>query len=116
MGSEGKCKPGTTKIACIERGNSGEFTCRTAIGDFNTDPESFARSVLALFLSLAGGILLILIIINGYKFMTSQGDPEKIKDAREGIIAAIAGILLIIFALAILRLITVDIIGIPGFG
>ena len=48
--------------------------------------------------------------------MTSQGDPEKLKDAKEGIIAAIAGILLIIFSLSILQLITTDIIGIPGFG
>lgn len=107
-----KCVYGTTQ-ACI--GSGKYFLCNTGIGPINADPSGFARSILRIFLGLAGGILLILIILNGYKLMTSQGDPEKIKDAREGIIAAIAGILLIIFSLSILRLITSDILGIPGF-
>lgn len=112
--------PGKIPLACKEKRDdkglgTGEFTCQTAIGEINTDPNNFAKSILALVLSLAGMILLALLILNGYKLMTSQGDPEKIKDAREGIIAAIAGVLLIIFSLSILRFITADIIGIPGF-
>ena len=71
----------------------------------------FFRAVLG----LSGGILVVLIIINGYKLMASQGDPEKIKEAREGIIAAIAGILMIIFSLSLLTLLTRDILGLPGF-
>lgn len=114
------CKPqgpyeaGKTGVACVSNGDN-KFTCSTAIGKISTDPEGFAKSILSIFLSLAGGILIILIIINGYKLMTSQGDPEKIKDGRDGIIAAIAGLLLIIFSLFILQLITVNILGIPGF-
>ena len=110
----GECEKGVTSIVCSARG-SGNYVCRTAIGEINTNPQTFSRNILRLVLGFAGGILLLMIILNGYKFMTSQGDPEKIKDAREGIIAAIAGILLIIFSLSILQLITVDIIGIPGF-
>jgi len=122
---KGFCDTTLVAMACDEKvqylpesgkfRHTGEFSCNTAIGTIDIDPEGFTQSILRLLLGLSGGILLILIIINGYKIMTSQGDPEKIKDAREGIIAAIAGILLIIFSLSILQLITVDIIGIPGF-
>jgi hypothetical protein len=115
---------GKTQLACekevIETPynstlETGKFVCHTAIGDINTSPADFMQKVLQLVMGLAGGILLILIIINGYKLMVSQGDPEKIKEAREGIIAAIAGILMIIFALTLLTLLTTDILGIPGF-
>lgn len=108
---------GFTSLACKEDPESdNNFICNTAIGEFSTSPEKFAQSVLQLFLGLAGGILIVLIMLNGYKFMTSQGDPEKIKDARDGIIAAISGVLLIIFSLAILQIITADILKLPGFG
>ena len=113
---DGYCKnDGLTSFMCKKYSN-GHYRCQTAIGTIETNPEKFVQNVLRILLGLAGGILLILIIINGYKIMTSQGDPEKLKDAKEGIIAAIAGILLIIFSLSILQLITTDIIGIPGFG
>lgn len=126
---DGTCEDGLIALVCEPQGlnpaggeyktgdftKNTKFTCKTAIGTFNADTQTFTKSILRLLLSISGGILLILIIINGYKLMTSQGDPEKIKDAREGIIAAIAGILLIIFAITILQIITVDIIGIPGF-
>jgi hypothetical protein len=113
----GRCVPGTAEIVCENVGTNTnpKFKCSTAIGPINTDVTGFSKSILQILLGLSGGILLVMIIINGYKIMTSQGDPEKIKDAREGIIAAIAGILLIIFSVSILQLITVDIIGIPGF-
>ena len=112
--------PGQIPLACTEKkdadGNgTGKFVCNTAVGKINTDPANFAKSVLTLFLSIAGGILLLLLIINGYKLMVSQGDPEKLKEAREGIIAAIAGILLIIFSLVLLSFITVNVLGLPGF-
>jgi hypothetical protein len=111
---DGTCDDTLVAMACEQR--AGGISCRTALGTFTADTQNFTQSVLRLLLGLSGGILLILIIFNGYKLMASQGDPERIKDAREGIIAAIAGILLIIFSLSILQFITVDIIGIPGFG
>ncbi len=98
---------------CVQKGN--DYICQTAIGAIGTSPGTFAKSVLQLFLGLGGIILLFTIILNGYKFMTSQGDPEKVKEAREAIIAAITGLLVIIFSIVILQLITIDIFHLPGF-
>lgn len=91
------------------------FKCQTAIGEISTSPGGFIKSVLVLILSLSGGIIILLIIINGYKLMVSQGDPEKVKEARESVMSAIAGLLLIIFSIVILQFITVDVLHLPGF-
>ena len=47
--------------------------------------------------------------------MTSAGDPDKVKEAREAIMAAIIGIAFIVFALVILQFITINILQLPGF-
>lgn len=121
-GPRGAFNAGKTPLAC-EKVNKGdedyegknEFRCSTALGVINTSTERFLQDILKLILGLAGGIMIIIFIINGFKLMTSQGDPEKIKEAREGIIAAVAGIFLIVLSLSILSFITVDILQIPGF-
>ncbi|MFH1832783.1 MAG: hypothetical protein ABH816_01265 [Candidatus Levyibacteriota bacterium] len=87
----------------------------TGIGDIQTNPAEFVKSLFGIILSLAGGIALILIIISGYKLMVSQGNPEKVKEAQESLTSAIVGLLFIIFSLVILQIIGVDFLKIPGF-
>lgn len=87
----------------------------TAIGNISTDPAGFVKSIFSIVLGLSGGIALILIIISGYSFMTSQGNPEKVKAATERLTSAIIGLLFIIFAFVILQIVGVDILRIPGF-
>lgn len=110
--NEGICK---SKPSIANFCDTKDGYCSTIFGKLYFSPAGFARSTLTFLLSISGGILLIYLIISGYKLMTSQGDPDKIKDAREAVTAAIAGILLIIFSIAILQLVTVDILGLPGF-
>lgn len=87
----------------------------TAIGEISTNPADFVQKIYSIVLGLSGGIALVLIIIAGYKFMTSQGNPEAIKSATEGLTSAVIGLLFIIFAFVILQIIGVDILKIPGF-
>lgn len=87
----------------------------TAIGEINTDPQGFVRSIFSLVLGLAGGIALILVIISGYRMMASQGNPEKIAEARQQLTSAVVGLLFIIFSFVILQVIGVDVLHIPGF-
>lgn len=89
---------------------------RTAFGAFGVNPTDFVQRLMAILLSISGGIVLILIIISGYQLMFSQGDPEKVKLARERITSAVIGLLFLIFSLVILEVIGVDILHIPGFG
>ena len=88
----------------------------TAFGTIFTEPSSFVRWVLGFVLGLAGGILLLLLILAGYRLMTSQGDPEKVKEAREQVTSAIIGLFFIIFSFVIYQFITSTVLALPGFG
>ncbi len=116
LGSGGtKAPPGTP---CYVSGNSG--TCSivaTGLGmNIGTDPQSIVQGLFGLILSSAGGIALLLIIISGYRILVSQGNPEALKGAREQLTAAIVGLLFIILSVAVLQIIGINILRIPGFG
>lgn len=87
----------------------------TAIGNISTEPAGFVRSIFSLVLGIAGGIALVLIILSGYRFMASQGNPEAVQASRDQLISAIVGLLFIIFSFVILQVIGVNILRIPGF-
>lgn len=92
-----------------------DSSCETAIGNIPTDPAGFVQKLFSVLLSISGGIAIILIIISGYKFMTSKGNPEQVQVAREQLTAAVVGLLFVIFSLVILQTIGVDILKLPGF-
>lgn len=67
-------------------------------------------------ITVGGIIAFILIIAGAFQIILSAGNPDRVKAGKEMITSAIAGLLLIIFAVFILRLIGYDILKIPGFG
>ena len=86
----------------------------TALGSLKVDPGTVVGSIFGILLSLSGGIAVVIIIISGYNIMFSHADPEKLKSARESLTSAIIGLLFIIFSVAILRVIGVTLLHIPG--
>lgn len=50
------------------------------------------QTVLSLLFGILGAITVLIIVIQGIKFSTSQGDPQKAADARKAIIYAIVGL------------------------
>lgn len=87
----------------------------TGLGfSISTDPVIFIKQIFSYILSLAGIIAVILLIISGYRLMSSAGDKQKIAGARETITSAIIGLLFIIFSLVLLQVIGVDLLKIPG--
>ena len=104
-----QCAPGALK-------NGSCTAVDTAIGTISTSPTGVVGSIMTILLSLSGGIAILLIIAAGYQMVTSQGNPEKVKEARERLTSAIVGLLFIIFSVAILQVIGVDILRIPGLG
>ena len=53
---------------------------------------------------LAAGVVVIFIIIGGYKYMTSGGDPKQLEGARKTITYAIIGMLIVFFSLFFLNI------------
>lgn len=78
----------------------------------STDETSFVNAVLNLAIPVAVFCLFGLGIYAGYNMLTSQGNPEKINEAREIITNAVLGFALIGLSVAVLLLIQ-DILKIP---
>ena len=95
--------------------NKPTYVCKTAIGEITVSPTGFIQSLFTLLLSIAGGVALLIFMASGYQLMRTRGDPEKVKEQRERITAAIVGLLFIMFSLVILQIIGVDILQIPSF-
>lgn len=88
----------------------------TALGTIDVnDPGAFIKTAFGILLSISGGIAVLLIVFSGYRIMMAQGDPEKLKGAREMLTSAIIGLLFMIFSVTILQILGVDIFHIPGF-
>lgn len=99
---------------CLTDTNGNCYAVGTGFGAVSIDVSSFIGSLFSILLSFSGGVILLVIIFAGYRLMSSQGDPEKIKTAREMLTAGVIGLLFVIFSVTILRIIGVDILHIPG--
>ena len=94
--------------------SSGEIA--TAIGCIpfgNT--QDLATFFLVWGLGVGGGIALILIVVAGYMVTTSSGNPQRLQAGKELLTAAITGLVMLLFAVYILRVVGVQILRIPGF-
>lgn len=108
-GIRGQCED------CFKQGKT--WTAIGCIGSSPSEgPAGFIPQLIKLGASLAGGIAFLLILFGGFQIITSAGNPERLNAGRELITSAIAGLLLIIFSIFLLKVIGVDILGIPGFG
>ncbi len=65
--------------------------------------EAIFSNILNIAIALAGVLLFVMLIIGGFSFLTSGGDPEKVKKAGGILTWAIAGFVLLIASWFILR-------------
>lgn len=62
-------------------------------------------------LGVGGGIALFLISISAIKIMTTRGDHKRLQDARDTLSSAIAGLVMIILSVFIIRFVTETLLG-----
>jgi len=87
---------------------------QTALGCVPTEPMDLVKQLFPYLLGFGGLAAFGLIVYSGFQLMTSSGDPQKIQGAKETITSAVTGLIFIILSLFLLRLIGVDILGLPG--
>ena len=100
-GPTGGCKSDSeinTAIGCIPFGNQ----------------NALISWILRWGFGIGGGIAFILIVIASFQIMTSSGDPNRLKAGQELLTSAIAGLIMLIFSIFILKVIGVDILRLPG--
>jgi len=89
-------------------------TVNTALGCIPVRVDEFMVWLLPFVFGIAGGISFLLMVYGFIMMTTSSGDPKAVQGAIETIQSAIVGLLVSIFAVFILRLVTVGILKIPG--
>jgi hypothetical protein len=63
--------------------------------------DSAIKTVVNTILFLLGVVAVIVIVIGGFKYVTSNGDAEKVKSAKNTILYAVIGLVVAIMAYAI---------------
>ena len=94
--------------------DGGKVGVNTALGCVPVQLGDFVTWLLPPLFGIGGGIAFLLMVYGFIIMTTSNGDPKVVQGAKETITSAIVGLLICIFAIFILRLITVDILHIPG--
>ena len=61
------------------------------------------QSILSAIFALAGIVAVIYIILGGYKYATSQGNPGDLEKGKNMIVYALVGLVFVIFAFVIVQ-------------
>lgn len=69
----------------------------------SADSAEFAR-ILTVVFTIAGSIALLMLVIGGYRYIISNGDPSKTAQAKNTIIYSIVGLVVVIAAASIVAL------------
>lgn len=94
--------------------SSGNVGVDTALGCVPVEIKYFVPWLLKYLFGIAGGIAFLLMVYGFILMTASKGDPKALQGAKETITSAIAGLIISILAIFILRLVTIDILHIPG--
>lgn len=88
---------------------------KTAIGCIHTDPEGFVKDFLSFAVGISGGLAFLMMLLGAFQMLTSAGNPETLQAGRDRFSSAIIGLLIVVLSVLLLKIIGVDILGIPGF-
>lgn len=92
---------GSRQEACKGANLSNNGDCKS--GQASTELENAIKFVINLLTIIVGIVAVVLIIINGLKFITSNGDSNAISSAKHGVIYAIVGLIIVALAQVIVR-------------
>jgi len=87
----------------------------TSLGCIPNDPPKLVGWILGLGSGIAGGIAFLLILFGASQIVMSGGVPEKIAAGKEVITSAVIGLVFIFVSVLVLKIIGVQILGIPGW-
>lgn len=90
---------------------------QTALGCFPTRAKGILAWIMKYAIVFAGSSgSFLMMFVGAFQIIFSAGNPEKLKQGWQILISAISGLMLIIFAVFLFRLIGFTILRIPGFG
>lgn len=106
--------PGWPAFFCSDQLDALQI--HTAIGCIPILIGPFMSTALRWGIGLAGGVIIIVLIIASIMIAGASGDPKKVQAGREMIMAALGGLILVVFSVLILNIIGVRILNIGDLG
>ena len=95
----------TTLLPGVLLADAGQCAGLSAVSgggcDANALPNSINNNVIGTLFTVAGAIAVIIIVIGGIRYITSTGDSSRIKAAKDTILYAVIGLVVVIIARAI---------------
>jgi hypothetical protein len=92
---------------CLSQGSTLDLgssnTCTADKTDQGTTLTDFIAKVLNVLSLIVGVVAVIMIIVGGFRYVTSAGNPEGTKGARSTILYAIVGLIVVALAQAVVR-------------
>lgn len=76
------------------------------------EPTSIFAQVINTLLLWGGAVALLFIIIGGFRFIISMGNPEGVEKARNTVLYAILGLILIFLSYLIVAYLLADLLGV----
>jgi|SRR5688572_10649935 cytochrome bd-type quinol oxidase subunit 2 len=72
------------------------------VGD--PDPgSSQLQNIFNLVLVISGALAVLMVVVSGFRFITSRGNPAETSKARNGIVYSLIGLAVVMFAFAIVN-------------
>jgi hypothetical protein len=105
------CKGKPECEQCILAGNWW-----TVLGCLPIGQGGVAQVLINFITGIAGGIAFLMMLKGAFLLMTSQGDFNRVKAGKSSMTKGAAGLLIVVFATVILRIMAADILKLPGFG
>jgi cytochrome bd-type quinol oxidase subunit 2 len=73
-------------------------------GAGDPDPgNSTLQNIFNLVLVICGALAVLMVVISGFRFITSRGNPAETAKARNGIIYSLIGLMVVMFAFSIVN-------------
>ena len=92
------CKPGDTSVVCQAKNETGA--------------EDLVKNIINILLTVASVVAVIMIIIGGIRYAISNGDSNQVTAAKNTIMYAVIGLVIAIFAYAIVNFVLFQTAGI----
>ncbi len=77
--------------------------CNTNVSGSSNKLEGLIRTIINVFSAIVGAISVIMIIIGGFRYITSGGSSEGVGGAKNTILYAIVGLIIVAFAQVIVQ-------------
>ncbi len=92
---------------CNSAGSSSAVCQEQKNGNTNplTGPNGLFFGISRIIAIIAGTSAVIIVIVSGLRFVTSGGDPAKAKAAKDALVAALVGLVIIVLAGSIISLV-----------